>query len=106
MMILWTVLLQILRWLEYAVFVCVYSIPWVRRNMVPDVPWDRVKAIFTSWKASKIIYAAYSAERDKVVYKGGPPYNADVLSMTNQPMKLLDFLKAGRPLIVDFGSAT
>ena len=94
--------------LEYYIMVMIYSIPFVRKNMLHGKSPESIKAKspVCTFKCFKSIYRAYASERYKVVYTGGPPYNADLVSMDNQPVKLLDFLKPGRPLVLNFGSTT
>ena len=95
----------LLDWLVYWALLVVYSVPFVRRRLIPGVPYALYKNYCTT-SAWKIIWNGYVYERDKVVYKGGPAYNADVVSMDGQPMKMFDFVRTGRPLVVNFGSAT
>lgn len=66
---------------------------------------DWQDTIFT-WASMKSNIKMFILDMYKTVVEGGTPYNANLLTLDNQRIKLLDFVQGDRPLVLNFGSCT
>lgn len=66
---------------------------------------DWQDTIFT-WESMKSNINMFVLDLYKKVVAGGRPYNADLVTLDNQKLKLLDHVDGDRPLVLNFGSCT
>ena len=94
--------LQILRD-EYAARVNSESRMVDAAHVVPKEAW--INTLFT-YKSYCMSYRARYLDWMKIVKTNGPAVNCDVIKLDGTKAKLLDYMKAGRPLVLNFGSCT